>query len=311
MSVDPILLVDDEPDLRATLKEVLTGDGYEVDEADSVASALARIGRRHYPVILTDLNMPGGPSGLDLIAAVKAQDPKTLCVVLTGFASLGTAIEALKRGAYDFVQKPFKVEELEAVLDRALEHARVRRQLEDYQRDLEARVVARVAELKAFHGEVLRLNALLREALGGMDEESLVMPFLDYAKARFGPDGAVMLLPGEGRIWQVVTRFGGRPWAAFGTLPLPEDLTEIREWGWQGGYLDGYLVPLRHGDHTVGALFLGFEERSAFHPEDPAFDLWKRQLEAALHALHCARAYGEAEVARALGREGGGATLEA
>ena len=88
--------------------------------------------------------MPGGPSGLDLIAAVKGRDPRALCVVITGYASLDVAVEAIKRGAYDFVQKPFKLVEIEAVLDRALEHARLLSQLEAYRRDLEERVVSRV-----------------------------------------------------------------------------------------------------------------------------------------------------------------------
>ncbi len=305
--MDPILLVDDEADLRASLKEALMEDGYVVEEADGAASALAQLGRRHFPVILTDLNMPGGPSGLDLIAAVKARDPKALCVVLTGYASLSTAIEALKRGAYDFVQKPFKLDELEAVLDRALDHARLLRQVEDYQRDLEDRVAARVEELRAFQGEVIALNGLLRKALGCLDESAVALPFLDHLRSRFGADGAVVLLPGSGRIWEVAARFGDRPWAAFGTLPLPDEFTEARDWGWAGGYPDGFLVPLRHEEELVGGLFLGFEGRTAFQPEDPAFELWKAQLEAALYAVRSARVHAEQEVARALS---GGANLE-
>ncbi len=291
MVPEPILLVDDEADLRTSLREALEADGYTVEDADSARSALAMIGRKHYPVIITDLNMPGGLSGLELITAVKAQDPRALCIVITGFATLGAAIEALKGGAYDFLQKPFKLEVLEAVLDRALDHARLQQQVDAYQRDLEARVVARVGELKAFHGEVLRLNALLREALGESEEGPMLRPFLDYLKVRFGPDGFAMLLPGQGETWTLLERHGRRPWAAFGSLPTPEDLTEIREWGWEGGYPDGYLVPLRQGEGTLGALFLGYETRSAFHPEDPAFELWRNQVLAVLQALARARVW--------------------
>lgn len=127
MMPDPILLVDDEDDLRGNLKEALTLDGYRVEDADGAEAALALMAERHYPVVLTDLNMPGGPSGFQLIEAVKASDPLTLCVVITGFASMETAIRAVKYGAYDFVQKPFKLAEIEAVLDRALDHASVLR----------------------------------------------------------------------------------------------------------------------------------------------------------------------------------------
>ncbi len=289
MVPEPILLVDDEAELRSSIREALEGDGYTVDDADSANAALAKISRKHYPVIVTDLNMPGGASGLELIAAVKARDPKALCIVITGYATLGASIEAIKRGAYDFLQKPFKLEELEAVLDRALEHARLQRQVDAYQRDLESRVVARVGELKAFHGEVLRLNSLLREALAEAEEGPMLRPFLGYLQARFGPDGLALMLPGEGGNWTLLEHRGDLPPEAFDSLPAPEDFTEIREWGWEGGYPDGYLVPLRQGDRTLGWLFLGFATRSSFQPEDPAFELWRSQVVAALQALSRAR----------------------
>jgi FixJ family two-component response regulator len=295
MVPETVLLVDDEAELRCSIREALEADGYKVDDADSTQSALARVGRKHYPVIITDLNMPGGPSGLDLIAAVKAKDPKTLCIIITGYATLGVSIEAIKRGAYDFVQKPFKLEELEAVLDRALEHARVLRQLEAYQNDLESRVVARVGELKAFHGEVLRLNALLRGALGELLEGPMIRPFLDYLEDRFAPDGLVMFLP-QGNGWRILESRGNRPWAAIEGLPDPEAFTEMLEWEWEGGYPDGYLVPLGHEGRTLGALFLGFETRSAFHPEESLFELWRNQLVAALQALGRTQACAQARV---------------
>ena len=289
MVPEPILLVDDEAELRSSIREALEWDGYTVDDADSANAALAKISRKHYPVIVTDLNMPGGASGLELIAAVKARDPKALCIVITWYATLGASIEAIKRGAYDFLQKPFKLEELEAVLDRALEHARLQRQVDAYQRDLESRVVARVGELKAFHGEVLRLNSLLREALAEAEEGPMLRPFLGYLQARFGPDGLALMLPGEGGNWTLLEHRGDLPPEAFDSLPAPEDFTEIREWGWEGGYPDGYLVPLRQGDRTLGWLFLGFATRSSFQPEDPAFELWRSQVVAALQALSRAR----------------------
>jgi len=295
MVPETVLLVDDEAELRCSLREALEADGYKIDDADSTQSALARVSRKHYPVIITDLNMPGGPSGLDLIAAVKAKDPKTLCIIVTGYATLGVSIEAIKRGAYDFIQKPFKLEELEAVLDRALDHARLLRQLEAYQNELESRVVARVGELKTFHAEVLRLNALLRDALGEIEEGPMLRPFLDYLVDRFSPDGLVMLLA-QGEGWRILECRGNRHWAATGSPPVPETFTEILEWGWEDGYPDGYLVPLRHDGRNLGALFLGFETRSAFHPEDSVFELWRNQLVAALQALGRTHACAQARV---------------
>jgi FixJ family two-component response regulator len=301
MIPDPILIVDDEADLRIPLREALVLDGYTVDDADSANSALSLIQEKHYPVIVTDLHMPGGPSGLDLISTVRVRDPKTLCVVITGYASLDVTVEAIKRGAYDFVQKPFKLVEFEAVLDRALEHARLLNQLDAYRRDLEERVVSRVKTLKAFHEEMLALNDLLMDAQGEMDEMRLMEPFIEHLEERFSPDGYVALLPkDEG--WDILFRKGDRPWAAMGSLPKPEDLLVTLEWGWTGGYPDGYLIPLRSKKKVLGALFLGFEKRSAFDPEDPSFILLKAQLQAALHGLHCARVYAASEVQKTLGR---------
>jgi FixJ family two-component response regulator len=293
MIADPILLVDDEADLRASLVEALTKDGYRVEEAPDVDAALALMATRHYPVVLTDLNMPGGPTGFDLIEAVKAHDPLTLCVVFTGFASMDTAIQAVKFGAYDFVQKPFKLAELEAVLDRALDHAAVMGQLQHYRKDLEDRVVARVQELRNFHEEVLKLNDLLVASQGEVEEGPLFEPFLAHLRARFAPTAGVTLLPASAGGWERLGQFGLPPWdqppAPAGPLPPPASLDRCLEWQWRPGFPEGYLIPLVSGGLVLGAIYLGFQERNAFDPADPVFVLWRRQLEAALHGLRRTR----------------------
>ena len=286
---EPILLVDDEEDLRTFLKDALTHDGYRVDDAPDANTALAILARRHYPVVLTDLNMPGGPTGFDLISAVHARDPRTLCVVITGYASLETAIQAVKFGAYDFVQKPFRLAEIEAVLDRALDHAGVVGQLQDYQRDLEGRVLARARENLELVEEMERLNALLLASQGEAAEAPILRAFLDHLQERWHPGGHMALLPAPGDAWELVAEGGPRGPRTHG-LPPPSRLEEGLEWAWEGGYPDGHLIPLRANGILLGALFVGFEERSSFHPEAPAFLLWRRQLEAALHGLHRARA---------------------
>jgi FixJ family two-component response regulator len=288
---EPILLVDDEDDLRSFLKESLTLDGYLVEDAADANAALALMAARHFPVVLTDLNMPGGPTGFDLITAVKARDPQTLCVVITGYASMETAIQAVKFGAYDFVQKPFKLAEMEAILDRALNHATVLRQLEDYQHDLEERVLARVEELKAVHSEVLKLNDLLMDSQGELQEVPLLSPFLEHLTLRFGPLGTVVLRPTLEDGWETLLGTGPEPLAPAELPTPPSALADWQECRWNATYPDGFLVPLRRGDTCLGAVFLGFGGRNAFHPEDPTFLLWRRQVEAALHGLGRLRAH--------------------
>ena len=299
MIQEPILLVDDEDDLRLFLKEALSRDGYLVDDAPDANTALVRMAEKHYSVVITDLNMPGGPTGFDLIAAVKARDAITLCVVITGYASMETAIQAVKFGAYDFVQKPFKLAEIEAVLDRALNHAVVVGQLRDYQKNLEDRVLARVQEIQELHHEMERLNGLLVDSQGCASPGPILRPFLDHLQARFQPGGYLALLPTPGDGWSLEAASGARACPCH-TLPPPSALTEALEWTGEGGYPEGHLVPLRGGGTLLGAIYVGFEERSSFHPGTQAFLLWRRQVEAALHALHRARALAAEEVAKAL-----------
>lgn len=289
---EPILLVDDEEDLRSFLGDALREDGYQVDEAPDVRTALTRMSERHYPVVLTDLNMPGGPTGFELIAAVKARDKASLCVVITGYASMETAIQAVKFGAYDFVQKPFKLAEIEAVLDRALNHATVVGQLQDYHRDLEARVLARVKEIQDLHDEMRRLNALLVDAQCHDEEAPILEAFLGHLRERFHPGALQAYLPAPGDRWVPGGAPGADPaeaaWLA--TLPGPSRIAPWTDCARPFGPREGYLIRLSMGGLVLGVLFVGFQERSSFHPEAEAFVLWRRQLEAALHGLHRARA---------------------
>ncbi len=290
MIPEPILLVDDEGTVRSTLREALTRHGYTVEEADSGEAALAMVAKKHYPVILTDLKMPG-ISGLELLISIREKDPSSLCVVITGFATMEAAIDALKKGAYDFIKKPFQTLELQVVLDRALEHARLLKKVENYQADLESRVMTRTWELHAFHEEVLRLNALLLAAQNEIELEPLVKPFLDHLRTRFNPDGWALLVPDTRTdSWSYLVKTGEKAWpdvSAWGDLAA---IHEAQECTVATGYSDGFVVPLRHGDTPLAMLVLGFDGRSSFYPSDRSFLLWKRQMESALLGLHRAMA---------------------
>jgi response regulator RpfG family c-di-GMP phosphodiesterase len=153
----PILIVDDESDFRALLVEALESMGHVVSGADSAEMAMEMIKQQHYALIFTDLNMPGGLSGLDLLKSVQEVDPKTFCILMTGYATTEAAIQALKRGAYDFIQKPFKLAELEASMGRALGHYRSLRENEAYQNRLEEMVMDRTAEILRLKDDIEHL----------------------------------------------------------------------------------------------------------------------------------------------------------
>jgi ActR/RegA family two-component response regulator len=283
MSSAPVLLVDDEPALRASLKEALQADGYQVQDAGDVSQALALMADRHYPVVLTDLNMADGPTGFDLIAAVKARDPNTLCVVFTGYASLETAVQAVKYGAYDFVQKPFRLAEIEAVLDRALDHAAVLDQLGDYQGNLEQRVLDRVRDLALLQEEVLQLSDVLVDAQAESAAAPVLERFLAHLRARMPLEDCLALDADGGRY-----PIGGAQ-EPLSPLPDPARLDEAGTWDWPGRPDPAWLVPLRGAGRSLGALALAFPGGFPFNPEEPAFVLWRRQLEAALLGLERTR----------------------
>jgi two-component system response regulator AtoC len=124
-----VLLVDDEEGIRKTLGRALRDDGHEVVTASSVTEATRLLAERPFDVLVVDHRMPGR-TGLDLIADVsilpEAERPQV--VMMTAHASVENAIEAMKRGAYDYLQKPFEVDELLVVVRRALEEESLRRQ---------------------------------------------------------------------------------------------------------------------------------------------------------------------------------------
>ncbi len=152
-----VLIVDDEPDFRTLLVEALGSMGYEAEGVESAEAALELVHQRHFAVIFTDLNMPGGQSGLELIKAIQEFDAKAFTILMTGYATTEAAVQALKRGAYDFIQKPFKLAELEASLIRALGHYRTLRENEAYQTRLEEMVMERTQEILGLKEDIEKL----------------------------------------------------------------------------------------------------------------------------------------------------------
>ncbi len=119
-----ILVVDDEKVIRDMLADLLDMEGFHVRTAEDGSSALDELGRAHYDLVLSDLKMPkmGGIALLDQIGKVA---PQAVTVIMTGFGTVETAIDAMKRGAYDYVLKPFKLEEVIHVVRRGIDKKRM------------------------------------------------------------------------------------------------------------------------------------------------------------------------------------------
>ncbi|MDQ3817769.1 MAG: response regulator, partial [Acidobacteriota bacterium] len=154
---------DDEESLRITTAAILEQEGYKVETAASGTEAFAFLDKYEFDLVLTDLHMEGG-DGLSVLAEIRRRAPLTISVVLTGFASVESAIAALQQGAYDYLVKPCDIDEMKHTIRRGVEHRRLmlaeqeaRRNLKQLNRDLERRVEERTAELS-------RLNEELEEA---------------------------------------------------------------------------------------------------------------------------------------------------
>ena len=120
-----LLLVEDEAPLRQAIAEQLADRGYQVEQADSGEAALAHLADFAFDIIVTDLRLPG-IDGSAVIEAAVARYPHIIAIVVTGFGTVKDAVEAIKRGAWDFVSKPFQIDELLHVLDSAIEQRRLK-----------------------------------------------------------------------------------------------------------------------------------------------------------------------------------------
>jgi Nif-specific regulatory protein len=124
-----ILIADDHDALRRGLARGLTEMKHEVEEASNGNAAIERLHESYFDVVLSDLKM-GGSDGMDVLRTTRALHPTTAVILMTAFGSVNTAVEAMKIGAFDYVQKPFEIEEMEVKIEKALEAKRVKNDLE-------------------------------------------------------------------------------------------------------------------------------------------------------------------------------------
>lgn len=127
-----ILIADDHDALRRGLALALRAAGHDTEEAENGNAAIEKLHDSYFDVVVSDLKM-GGSDGLDVLRTTKSLHPSTSVILMTAFGSVGTAVEAMKHGAFDYVQKPFEIEEMEVKVEKALELKRLRHEL-DYLR---------------------------------------------------------------------------------------------------------------------------------------------------------------------------------
>ncbi|MCM0080882.1 response regulator [Geomonas sp. Red32] len=171
-----ILVVDDDAEIRGHLLDLLQGEGYGCESAGSVKEALAFCRQRDFDVILLDHLMPGG-TGIDALAELRRALPKAKIIMITAFATVENAIEAIRKGAADYLSKPFKVPELLTTIRKVLEEAKFEDGIRCLAIDQTLSALAspiRRNILKLLHqGEQVRLMEITR-ALGIDDHTKVV-----------------------------------------------------------------------------------------------------------------------------------------
>jgi len=241
-SVKHLLLVEDEPLLREVVAEQLGDRGFAVQQAESGEVALARLAEFAFDIIVTDLRLPG-IDGSAVIEAAIARYPDIIAIVVTGYGTVKDAVEAIKRGASDFVNKPFQIDELQHALDSALEQRRLKSE--------NAYLRSQLEERYRFEGVVGKGRAMSR---------------LFQLLETVAPTGSTILITGEtGSGKEVVARaiHHNSPrrmnrFVALNCAAIPETLLEAEMFGHVRGAFTG-AVGNRQGrleQAHKGTLFL-------------------------------------------------------
>jgi two-component system response regulator HydG len=160
MSENRILLIEDDESLRLTQALYLEGEGFEVISVASSAEALHQIFAERFHVVVTDLRLDEA-DGLEILAAVKKQSPETEVILITGFGSVDTAVEAMKSGAYDYLTKPVDPDDLVLTLKKAIERQRLRRQVAYLQKEVAEQ--AGIGHIIAVSPEMRRIMATIHQ----------------------------------------------------------------------------------------------------------------------------------------------------
>src|SRR5208282_1512947 len=221
--MEPILLVEDKPELRAMLRKALERAGYSVEEAPDGNTAIDKVRSRRYLLVLSDLKLPGN-SGLDVLREARRAEPTLPVILVTAYGSVEEAVTAMKEGAFDFIQKPVDLDHLKLLLERA-----------------------------ARQQELLRENLLLREEYAArygfpriVGEHPAMQEASQMTQRVAATDSTVLLLGESGTGKELFARAvhhlssrAEHPFVALNCAAIPEGLVENELFGHERGAYTG------------------------------------------------------------------------
>ena len=224
--MDRVLIVDDEAGMRDFLSILLRKEGYGVSVAESSDKAVDLVARGEFDLVISDISMPG-LSGIEVLRQARTSNPDTPVILITAYASTESAVEALKLGAYDYLIKPFDVEELKNVVHNALEKRRL---------EHENRILKR--ELKE--------KARLDDLVGDSPRMKEVLELID----RIAPTHSTVLICGESgtgkelaaRAIHMRSPRQGRPFVSINCGAMPDELLESELFGHARGSFTGAVT---------------------------------------------------------------------
>ncbi len=183
--MDKLLLIDDEPDILRVLSMSLKADGYTVVTAANGTDGVATFEKEKPDIVITDIKMPG-MDGIEVLKKVKERNPDAEVIIITGHGDIENAIEALKHGASDFINKPVRDEALAIALIRAREKFDLKQQLKEYTTDLEKKVDAATRELRRRSNFQINLIRSSNDGIVATDKDLKIVIYNPTAKEIFG-----------------------------------------------------------------------------------------------------------------------------